>query len=274
MTRPTTLAAAFALAAAFPVHAQGPPPAATQEAPALRRSAADLERALDALKEELDAANQTFRAKSTEAAKRLRENPDDTTVERPAPPQPEFFARFVALADEGSDAAELWVVQNFTQGPLKGEEARTDKRTRILRLLAASPTDEQLSALSRVASMDAGGRGALSKEEALAFLDLICAAASDPEVQASVALMKAGALDVHGGTLAERKPAAAAMRAVTARWPETSSGKRAVGQAFAFENLNIGQAAPEIVGQDVDGNALKLSDFAGRVVVLDFWGFW
>src|SRR5881397_2162529 len=36
----------------------------------------------------------------------------------------------------------------------------------------------------------------------------------------------------------------------------------------------VGQPAPEIEGEDIDGNRMKLSDFRGKVVVLDFWGFW
>jgi peroxiredoxin len=32
--------------------------------------------------------------------------------------------------------------------------------------------------------------------------------------------------------------------------------------------------APDIEGKDMDGVAFKLSDFRGKVVVLDFWGFW
>ena len=36
----------------------------------------------------------------------------------------------------------------------------------------------------------------------------------------------------------------------------------------------VGQAAPEIVGEDLDGQAFKLSDYRGKVVVLDFWGNW
>lgn len=38
--------------------------------------------------------------------------------------------------------------------------------------------------------------------------------------------------------------------------------------------LNIGQKAPEIVGQDLDGKTMRLSDYRGMVVVLDFWGKW
>jgi thiol-disulfide isomerase/thioredoxin len=37
---------------------------------------------------------------------------------------------------------------------------------------------------------------------------------------------------------------------------------------------NIGEVAPEISGEDLDGQELKLSDFRGSVVVLDFWGDW
>lgn len=35
-----------------------------------------------------------------------------------------------------------------------------------------------------------------------------------------------------------------------------------------------GKAAPEIAGEDIDGNPMKLSDFRGKVVFLDFWGNW
>ena len=36
----------------------------------------------------------------------------------------------------------------------------------------------------------------------------------------------------------------------------------------------IGKLAPEIVGQDIDGNPMKLSDYRCKVVMLDFWGNW
>lgn len=38
--------------------------------------------------------------------------------------------------------------------------------------------------------------------------------------------------------------------------------------------LNIGQQAPEIAGTDLDGKELKLSDYRGKVVLLDFWASW
>jgi thiol-disulfide isomerase/thioredoxin len=38
--------------------------------------------------------------------------------------------------------------------------------------------------------------------------------------------------------------------------------------------LSVGSSARDIVGEDLNGRALKLSDFRGKVVVLDFWADW
>ena len=40
------------------------------------------------------------------------------------------------------------------------------------------------------------------------------------------------------------------------------------------KKLAIGSVAPDIVGVDVEGVSFKLSDYRGKVVLLDFWGFW
>ena len=56
--------------------------------------------------------------------------------------------------------------------------------------------------------------------------------------------------------------------------PSASIAAAAKNQLFAIRNLAIGATAPEIEGKDLDGNDIKLSDFRGRVVVLDFWGHW
>jgi hypothetical protein len=38
--------------------------------------------------------------------------------------------------------------------------------------------------------------------------------------------------------------------------------------------LGVGTAAPEITGEDIDGVSFRLSDYRGKVVLLDFWGNW
>jgi hypothetical protein len=43
---------------------------------------------------------------------------------------------------------------------------------------------------------------------------------------------------------------------------------------FEVRNLAIGKTAPEITGESIDGKPMKLSDFKGKVLVLDFFGDW
>ena len=38
--------------------------------------------------------------------------------------------------------------------------------------------------------------------------------------------------------------------------------------------LGIGKVAPDIAAEDTDGKPFKLSDYRGKVVLLDFWGNW
>ena len=42
----------------------------------------------------------------------------------------------------------------------------------------------------------------------------------------------------------------------------------------AVRTLRVGKVAPEIAAGDLDGKEFKLSDYRGKVVVLDFWGDW
>lgn len=51
-------------------------------------------------------------------------------------------------------------------------------------------------------------------------------------------------------------------------------GERAKSELFEIRFLAVGKAAPEIAGEDVDAQKFKLSDYRGKVVMLDFWGHW
>jgi hypothetical protein len=49
--------------------------------------------------------------------------------------------------------------------------------------------------------------------------------------------------------------------------------ERAKGELFGIRNLSVGKQAPDIEGEDQDGKRFKLSDYRGKVVLLDFWSF-
>jgi hypothetical protein len=48
-------------------------------------------------------------------------------------------------------------------------------------------------------------------------------------------------------------------------------GDKAKNELFELRHLSIGLTAPEVSGEDQDGKPLKLSDYKGKVVLLDFW---
>jgi len=48
----------------------------------------------------------------------------------------------------------------------------------------------------------------------------------------------------------------------------------ASAELYELQHLQIGMVAPEIEDTNLDGENMKLSDFRGKVVMLDFWGDW
>jgi hypothetical protein len=48
-------------------------------------------------------------------------------------------------------------------------------------------------------------------------------------------------------------------------------GRKAKSELFDLRHLSVGKAAPEVTGVDQDGKPFKLSDYRGKVVLLDFW---
>ena len=51
-------------------------------------------------------------------------------------------------------------------------------------------------------------------------------------------------------------------------------GQEAKGWLFELDNLQLGMLAPDFTATDENGVTWKLSDYRGKVVVVDFWGFW
>ena len=72
----------------------------------------------------------------------------------------------------------------------------------------------------------------------------------------------------------KRLEAIADLRQVCELVPGTDRSAAAERGLFELENLQNGMPVPEIVGPDIDGVEFKLSDYRGKVVVIDFWGDW
>lgn len=59
-------------------------------------------------------------------------------------------------------------------------------------------------------------------------------------------------------------------------WRAATYGEIADATLHPYDGLelDLGKTVPEIIGRDHTGKAMKLSDFRGKVVVLNFWGDW
>ena len=56
------------------------------------------------------------------------------------------------------------------------------------------------------------------------------------------------------------------------KYYSTTLADVAEAELFQLANLAIGNVAQEIEGEDIEGLPFKLSDYRGKVAVLDFWG--
>ncbi|HEB52591.1 MAG TPA: hypothetical protein ENI87_04965 [bacterium] len=92
----------------------------------------------------------------------------------------------------------------------------------------------------------------------------------DAEVRAKALLARAAFKTERGdssGAIADLK----AVQSVSKDEDLLAEAKDLLAEVQKFA---IGAVAPEIEGVDTDGVAFKLSDYRGKVVLLDFWGFW
>lgn len=101
--------------------------------------------------------------------------------------------------------------------------------------------------------------------------------ANNEHVQVQAAALFVGAqmaLQDENASGEEKDAAVATLKKVIEMAPDAAFASRADDRVFAEEHLQVGKAAPDIEGRDLDGVEFKLSDYKGKVILLDFWGNW
>lgn len=163
------------------------------------------------------------------------------------------------------DALE-WVVKNGMGTP--SHEKATD---RILKDYSDHPS---IRVVVQSMARGPGGEDRLKK-----FLE---AGDTKPRVKAAVALALGEAAASRVERLRDKdqaEKATAEADKLLAQAVELSKGsddlrKDAERALNILRNLRVGAVAPEIKGKDLDGKEFKLSDYRGKVVLIDFWGDW
>ena len=255
--------------------ALGAPAPATSVAPPSVFVAQDHDAELSKLNDEFDAAQKEFstayRARSTEIGRDAGE--DERAALREwydaNQPGPRFAPRFEALADaaKGSDTA----VRAWSRVLELGDGAA---KTRALKALVAGPDSTELAS---IASQVQNARD-LPREDVYALL-------SKMRASAHRSVVAPGTYSLGKMLMAEtgerEKAKGRGMMEMLARDfsdVKTRRGKAwseiAAADLYEIDHLQIGMVAPEFESIDETGAAFKLSDYRGKVTVLDFWGFW
>lgn len=227
--------------------------------------------------EDLSAEYEDAQAEFRKQVGEIRESEGELEAqeyERDWSPLPAFLDQFAAkgaeyAGTEGAIPFWMFVLSNDLQGDGGMPGAMCEQA--LTALLADHQSAPQFR--QHVENM---GRSAkyVGIEPTLALLDAILEDTTDDWLRLR-ALFSRGRARMDSEDEATRKLAIVDLKAVIEQAPEEDPlGKRAKGVLFEAENLQIGCVAPDIEGSDLSGVAFKLSDYRGKVVVLDFWGDW
>ena len=175
----------------------------------------------------------------------------------------------LAATHQGEDAVRFycWTAVNGADKDL-AREAMGVLRDNHLKSPGLEPLMERGVLLSRTLGNDAGSM----------MLDLIIDENPHAMVRAWAMYWKAYPVVNQRGRESYTEQEKTAAVGLMAQAEELAAGSPLAGRIaaprFEKERLQIGMVAPDIEGADTDGTAFKLSDYRGKVVVLDFWGFW
>lgn len=114
----------------------------------------------------------------------------------------------------------------------------------------------------------------MPQADAIKMLSRIEDKVKDPEVKAKAVMLRVGFFyDDYNGT-GDIPRAKGILNRLMETYPNTKAATSAKNTLFAMDNLTVGRPAPDFSVTDSEGVDFKLSDYRGKVVVVDFWGFW
>jgi hypothetical protein len=218
----------------------------------------------ESLNEQYIAAHEDWDAKLRDADSAERRK---LRKERPATL---FWPRFTELSQTGNGQAKLWLVSNMRAAKVVKSDKRRGALYSLYRDLAKDHSSapwfgEMLSGLYKSART-------LDNETAVGIFETIIAKTKVDETRAG-AMYYAGTLLKRSEDEALRKRGEAHYARLEEELPGSAWAKQLVGTRAA-ERVQVGRQAPNFSGKTIDGFEFDLEDYRGKVVLLDFYGFW
>ncbi|MEM9801736.1 MAG: hypothetical protein AAGA20_15530 [Planctomycetota bacterium] len=252
MKRQTILAAALLCGAPFAWAAHRAPSPIGVAAVA---SADDYE----TLVAEFEAAQAEYEAKLLEADRAARREL------RKKSPTILFWERFQALAEGGDGPATVWLIDNISSNrTIRSSDRGTVLEPLYRSLIADHATADWFGDV--VASLGSNVKY-LEEEPTLAMLGAVLETEANDEA-------KAGALYYSAGLVSDIEQRKAFIARIADEFPNTLYGTAALAMNADAADSQVGRVAPNFVGRTIDGHQFSLEDYRGKVVLLDFYGFW
>lgn len=188
-------------------------------------------------------------------------------------PALEFLGKFQDLAAKGKKGeagadADLWILQNYRFAGANGQKALEGAVDDAIECHLTSPKMEAFASNLRYGGypLKDHGESALRK-----IVDKAPVKAAKASAMFSLAAMLC---DGAGDDKKKIDEAGKMLKSLAKDFADTPYAAQAKGYLFEIEHLQIGMTAPEFTAKDQDDKAFKLSEYRGKVVVVDFWGFW
>jgi hypothetical protein len=186
-------------------------------------------------------------------------------------PEFEAFAERHAGTEEAL-TAELWLLRQCWWRRASGK--MTEEAGKMAdAILAAHPRSPQLAELCEMAYL-------FDREQRERYDEQLLATSPHATVQAS-ALLALARMERVVGDPEVRKRGNARLERLRDEFAEVPYRRTTFGEmARAYLEpldpaaLRAGKPVPEIEGRTLDGKPMRLSDYRGKVILLDFWGGW
>lgn len=187
-------------------------------------------------------------------------------------PGPEFIAEFRALALEaqGTDvAANAWIAIHGLAG--RAQQTASAKEA-LERLVADHLSSLRLASFTATLAWDESGDAAVPEA-----LRKIAAGSPHRDVQASATNSLAMLLAKDPKKAAEARALFVQLRDSYGDLKSANGApfkEAAAASLFELDHLQVGMVAPDFEAVDQGGEGFRLADYKGKVVLVDFWGFW
>jgi hypothetical protein len=182
-----------------------------------------------------------------------------------------MWSKFEELADKGHGRSLLWLAQNAHR-KFEGKSEITAKKLELYGKLIEKFGSADWS--DRIVGYVVNEKKFFGMQEMDKLLSQLKSTSKNTEAQAAALDALSNILTGTSASDSDRKRASEYKDELVKNFQDSKVVSRMNAKAFREQNLVVGKPVPDFAAKDIEGADFKLSDYKGKVVLIDFWGFW